>query len=206
MRQAGIVTMLVLAVASLAWAQEPTGGQPAAGGGGEPRDRMGSGRMGMQRFDMADMLLRNQKTADELKLTDDQKTKLKDASVQFKTQLIDLNAELDKSAVKQAEMMLEDTPDEAAILKGVDEASAVRAKIARVQAQQLLTIHKLLTPEQRTKLREISDQRMKDRAAGRGSRDNRGEAPPPPPAPAATPAPAPAPAATAPVATPAPAP
>lgn len=187
---------------------------PRGGAAANPemaRERM---RRMMMGGDSEGMILRmlssDSKMVQELGLSDTQVKELKESTSGGETEMKDLNAKLEQAAMRQAELMKADTLDEEALMKAVQETGELRTQIAKRRIKQLIAAHKVLTVEQRAKLRELMSQRMaqmRDRwqqsgrqpgaAGGPERRRNRGEGasvppvPPAPPAPAVPPAPAP---------------
>jgi Spy/CpxP family protein refolding chaperone len=77
--------------------------------------------------------------------------------------------------------------DETAVLALADDIGKVRSEMAKVQVKQMLAVRKILTPEQRLKMREKMKNNMGKHEGKRpGPRLNKGEkrpggeAPPPP--------------------------
>ena len=140
----------------------------------------------------------------ELDLTDVQLKALKQELLDQTKERIDLNAKMETAAVNQAALLEADQPDEAALMKTVEETGRIRTEIAKLEIRHLLKVRQILTPEQRTKLREKMKEQMKTRWEGRQEGRERPMRPaagatqppgsPPSPAPGQAPAPAPAPA------------
>jgi Spy/CpxP family protein refolding chaperone len=82
--------------------------------------------------------------------------------------LVDVKAQLREKKDQLRELWLQDSPSEKSILAKHKEMEPLRAKIRERQIKHRLEVHKLLTPEQRTKLRELADERGKGRGMGRG--------------------------------------
>jgi Spy/CpxP family protein refolding chaperone len=148
------------------------------------------------------MLAADPRTARELGLSEDQLKQIRESMSGSAQDMKDLTARMEKAAMSQAELMKADALDEAAVLKAVQETGDLRTQIARLRIKQMIAAHKVLTPEQRAKVREIMARRVqqarqrlqeggrdpqwKGRAA-RGERQDHLQAPPPPPP--ATPSP-----------------
>jgi Spy/CpxP family protein refolding chaperone len=87
-----------------------------------------------------------------------------------------LQSRMQEAARAQAVLMSQDMPNEEAVLKGADEIAKIRAEIGRIRLKQMLETRKILTPEQRVKMREKMTARMeKNRSeGGRMKRPDRG--------------------------------
>ena len=105
----------------------------------------------------------NPEAVKELGLSTQQVTQLRADLTSTRKQLIDLKAKMEKHALDQAELMREDNPDEAALMKAVEETGRIRTEIAKLEMQQFLTLRKVLTADQRTKLRETMKERFSER-------------------------------------------
>ncbi len=170
----------------------------------EGRDDEGRRKMARPPMDQEGMLMRalapDSKWAKELGITEEQRAALKKLFSASKAET-DANFEnIQKLGMEQAALLSQDAPDEAAVMKVVDQLGALRNQMARHRISQLLAAQKILTPEQRATLRAQMKDRMeklrenrkeergmKDGKAGRmhdegpGPKEN---APPPPAAPA----------------------
>jgi Spy/CpxP family protein refolding chaperone len=131
------------------------------------------------------------KAAKDLGLTEAQSADLRKLIGSTQAGTKESRAQLEKLALKQAELLSQDVPDEAAVMKIVEKLGDLRTQIAKRQMQQLLAAQKILTPEQRTKLREQmkskAEQLRESKKDGRTPRDA-GSRPPPSPPPPANPA------------------
>jgi Spy/CpxP family protein refolding chaperone len=87
-----------------------------------------------------------------LGLTADQRRKMDDILQQFRLQLIDLNAALDKEELVLQPLVAAATLDQAKILAQIDRVAAARAELEKANARLLLGLQQTLTAEQRAKL------------------------------------------------------
>ena len=69
--------------------------------------------------------------------------------------------------------MDQDTPDEKVIMQQIDKIGAVEIKLRKNRISLLLSVRKLLTPEQRTKLKQLMPEKM-GHEQGRGPDDLQG--------------------------------
>jgi Spy/CpxP family protein refolding chaperone len=165
-----------------------TGPAPAPEGPKAPPARMGFSSM-----DGEGMLLRylanDPKIAQDIGLTEDQTTQIKKLIADSQTETQGNRAAMGELIKKQAELLTQDNPDEAAAMKAVDELSDLRAQLARQQMKQFLAAQKILTTEQRTQLRELVKTRMEQFRGPRrdGRSPQEGSRPQQPPAPSANP-------------------
>jgi len=100
-------------------------------------------------------------------------TKIKDLAYNANKELIDLRAEMDRNQLEMRRLMDLDSPDEKAITSQIDKIGAVEIKLRKNRINLLLSVRKLLTPEQRTKLKQLMPERM-GREQGRGPDDLQG--------------------------------
>lgn len=141
--------------------------EPEAAPGRGARQRPEFAMPGLEHGEeFVEMVFRNEKLAGELALTDSQKLALKEMHFKSKEEGIELNASLEKAALAQAKLMMEDDPDEAAVLKAVEETGRVRTEIAKKRVAYLMQIRRSLTPEQRSRLRDMMRERMEKRERG----------------------------------------
>ena len=115
-------------------------------------------------------LANDPKAAQELLLTEEQAQALKTNLFAVAKERIDLKAQMEHAAENQAELLSSEEVNEAAVMKAVEETGRMRTEIAKANVRTLLAVHKILTPEQRKKLKEIIHQRVD---AWRANRDKR---------------------------------
>ena len=104
--------------------------------------------------------------AKELGLTKEQQDQIKAILSSNNDETKTLRTKMEASAKAQADLMSQDSPDEAAVLKGVDDIAKLRTDISKIRMHQVLGVQKILTPEQRTKVREIMKERLEKRGQG----------------------------------------
>jgi Spy/CpxP family protein refolding chaperone len=156
--------------------------------------------MGPMPADPEGMIMRalqpDSKLAKEIGMTDEQSVALRKLFTESQAEMKESREKMEKLALQQADLLSQDAPDEAAVIKVVEQLGELRLQFAKHRIHQLLAAQKILTPEQRTKLREQMKSRMEqlreNRKEGRGMREGgprRGQeegkrqTPPPPPAP-----------------------
>jgi Spy/CpxP family protein refolding chaperone len=216
-----LVTLTAFSLGALAQAPSPAPGpvpsmQPAPAEGKAMRGPMGDrsrwsggggmdGQFGLER--LVGSIAQGQEVGKKLNLTPEQQDLIKRLVMDQRTKMIDMQAALQKSALKQTEVLMADPLDEAALMAAVEETSIARTAIAKGQIQMLIDVRKALTEEQRKTLREMmiqarqqpmlrpGEERREGRGEGRGEerregrggegrgekREGRAAAPPPPP-------------------------
>lgn len=148
----------------------------ANGGETRPTKRWAQG----ERFDgepagerLIDRLLANPKLTSEIGLGDDTVAKLHEETRAIQARQIDLDAQIRKLSLDQADRMskllLASDANTNDIMKTVEDIGRLRTEQAKLAVQTLLVVRKYLTPEQIGKARELMRERMKKDA------DNRGE-------------------------------
>jgi Spy/CpxP family protein refolding chaperone len=85
--------------------------------------------------------------------------KIKDLAYNANKELIDLRAEMERAHLEMKRLMDLDSPDEKLILQQIDKTGAVEIKLRKNRISLILAVRKLLTPEQRTKLKQLMEER-----------------------------------------------
>jgi len=106
------------------------------------------------------MLSGDPRTAQEMGLSDEQIKAIKDAMASADKEMTEMNVKLVQVARHQSELWKAEPFDEEALMKAVQESGELRTQIAKLRIKQVIAAHKVLTPEQRAKLRETMKQRM----------------------------------------------
>jgi Spy/CpxP family protein refolding chaperone len=161
-----------LAVGVAAWAQEGdvfyAEGQP-----GEVRARgfAGGGEFGGGQHMGARMLalLDNDRVKSALGLTDDQSSRLRQIVVDTEKSTITERAQMAVRGIELRELLRADKPDREAVMKEVDEISALRAEMLKKDIDALLTAQSVLTPEQQKKIRSFIERRRAGNEMGERS-------------------------------------
>ncbi len=108
----------------------------------------------------------NPQVVKKLGLTDEQQQKLDSIQVEHRKFEIKNRAEVETVELDLRQQWKADSPDEAKILAKVKEVSRIREERAVEDAKYRLAIHQILTPEQRTKVKEFIQKRMQERMEG----------------------------------------
>ena len=86
---------------------------------------------------------------DELKLTDEQKSKLQNLFFEFRKTQADIAGKLNKARIELQELLSAEKLDKAAIDKKIDEISNYQKELTKNRANHWINIQQVLTPEQR---------------------------------------------------------
>ena len=157
--------MMVAMVAMVAMAQE----KPDGDGTARKIDRSRGGWRGMD-FEAPMM-----KIDKDLGLSKEQEAQMRTIFAGSTNEMKRLHAKMLAAAKMQAELMSQDSPNEEAVMKGADEIAAVRAEIGKISIRQMLAAQKILTPEQRAKMREKMKSHMDERGVKGEGFKHRGE-------------------------------
>lgn len=165
MKRMMIVAGCMMGLVALSMAQE----KPADNAKGRMERHPGMG-MGPMDGEMPMMQITK-----DLGLSKEQMQQMKSVFAGSADELKSLTSKMQDAAKAQAELMGQDSPNEEAVMKGVDEIAKLRAEIGRIRMKQMLAVHKILTPEQRAKMREKMKAQMEKRNAMGGRGKHKGE-------------------------------
>lgn len=167
-----IATLLMLAPVTFA---DPGSGHGMGRGRGHGNGHsMGMGMMGMgmgMRTPGIEMILRH---ADDINLTDEQKTKLESMRAEMQIERIDQKAELDKARVRSHTLMKGDAP-EAEVLRAIDEVTRLEGEMKKMMYSHHQAVKAVLTDTQVDQLKELrAERRFDHRRDGKQMRDGDG--------------------------------
>jgi Spy/CpxP family protein refolding chaperone len=108
----------------------------------------------------------NPQVVKKLGLTGDQQQKLENLQMEHRKFEIQNRAEVETVELDLRQLWKADSPDEAKILATVKQISALKEKGAVEDAKHRLAVHQILTPEQRTKVKEFIQKRIQERREG----------------------------------------
>lgn len=111
-----------------------------------PHHRMGSRLLAM---------LDNDRVKARLGLTDDQANRLHQIAVDSEKATVKTRADMKIRRIELRELLRADKPDQAAVMKKVDEISALRGQMMKEHISALLSAKSVLTPEQQKKIRSF---------------------------------------------------
>jgi Spy/CpxP family protein refolding chaperone len=93
--------------------------------------------------------------ADRLKLTAEQRKKLRDLGPTHRREMVRLRADLETAQIDLQEAMRDDATDARGVDQRIDALAALHAKRMKAMAAHWREVRSILTPAQRTKLRDL---------------------------------------------------
>jgi len=105
---------------------------------------------------LADRWWKNPAATQYLGLTADQQKKMDDVFQQSRSSLMNLNYALEREESRLVPLVAAEPPDEAAITAQIDRVAQARAELEKANGRMLLGIRKQLTPDQWSKLNQMS--------------------------------------------------
>lgn len=94
------------------------------------------------------------KLYEDLKLTDEQKSKLQNLFFEFRKNQAEIAGKLNKARIELQELLYAEKLDRSAIDKKIDEISGYMKELSKNRANYWINIQQILTPEQRKILKE----------------------------------------------------
>jgi Spy/CpxP family protein refolding chaperone len=163
------VVLAGLSVGAETWAQEAGHFEGGREGGqfqfGEARDFGHGQRMGARLLAM----LENDRVKSALGLTDDQTARLRQIVVDTQKSNITTGAEMAVRGIELRELLRVDSPDRDAVMKKIDQISALRTGILKQDVDALLKAKTVLTPEQQKKIRTFIERHRAGGEMGGGT-------------------------------------
>jgi Spy/CpxP family protein refolding chaperone len=139
MYRVGIASVLVLLLGAGAMAQRPS--QPPSG-------QASSGSGPQQSFKW----WQSENIRTDIGLTAEQVTRLEEIFQALLPRLTTGKDELDRIEKRLSSMVRDDALSEAEVMKQVDRVETARAELSKVRTLMFFRMHRVLTPEQRTKM------------------------------------------------------
>jgi len=133
--------LLIMSVVTLS-----LGGSAAA----QQRQHMMGGMMGGQGERMG------MRMGERLNLTDEQKDQVRQIFTDARKKNIDVNAKLQLAQIELRELITSDAPDQKKIDAKITALSQLHEAKMRTRIESMLSVQKLLTPEQRKKARDLA--------------------------------------------------
>lgn len=161
-----MILLIAMMAGTLAIAQDRM--TPPPGHGDHMTMRMGGGHemgMGMGGW------WKNSELATQLKLTDQQKQQLEKTFTDYRLQLIDQRAAVEREETKLQPLMDADQIDKAKVSTQVDTLIAARSKLEKTSAMMHVAMREILTPEQ---WKQLQSMHMRHRGMGEGRGDGHG--------------------------------
>ena len=112
-------------------------------------------------------LLNDQEALKKLGVTDEQQTALKTASYEFRKEMAKLNADRELAELDYRKAMDEDTPDENAVLKAVEEVGTAETAVRKASTKYQLKIKNVLGAEKLNELKSMQRENAKEKKAHR---------------------------------------
>lgn len=112
-------------------------------------------------------LLDNERFRARINLTDDQTSRLRQILVKAEKSAIETRAQMAVEGIELREMLRADKPDQAAVMKKVDQISSLRGRMMQEGVQAVLEAKTVLTPQQQKQIREFMESRFAQRGWGR---------------------------------------
>ena len=118
--------------------------------------------------------------AEELGLTAEQQTKIKNVHLEAKKEEIKLKADIELAELDLKQLMMADTPNQDQILKAADNLGLLRTKMAKAGIKTKLAVRQVLTKEQLAKWKEMKKEccEMEGKGEGCGTKCMHGMAKP----------------------------
>jgi Spy/CpxP family protein refolding chaperone len=130
----------------------------------QPNDRMGGPQVGER---LIDHLLANDKLTAEIGLQADIVAKLREESHAIQTQQADLNTQIRKLSIEQAncmsKLLLSPDANTNEVMQTVEEIGRLRTEQAKLTVRNLMIVRKYLTPDQIRKARELMRAQMQNK-------------------------------------------
>lgn len=171
---------LLLALALLLWAGSTASADNCCQGGGPgrhmnqqmapmgPKGPMAPRMHGMMQGMMRGGMMRDGggmqhllAMADELKLTEQQRDKLRQMFTDFRMERIDHEADLKKARLRLGELMRDDKAQEADVNRAIDDLARLRADLQKAQYAHRQAVLSVLTDKQRDQLKSMRMDRMR---------------------------------------------
>lgn len=147
-------------------------------GRGERGGMQGHGNMqaGRTRPAMLARVVTNPRVAEQIGLSDEQVTTIKEGLYEVQKKQITLKAEMELAGLEQARLLTAGTIDEDALNNAIEKTGAIRTELAKLQMKPIVLVMKTLSPEQLQKAKDMIAERMQQRTRrGRGESGQRGE-------------------------------
>ena len=100
--------------------------------------------------------------ADEIGLTDDQISEIKEMTVAFKLKQVDARAEMQKEQIKLRTMMRDENSDENTVNAAIDKVAQLNAQLKKMRYNHSQKVRNILTDEQKEKLKNLRMERRDD--------------------------------------------
>jgi len=116
----------------------------------------------------------NPEMREKLGITAEQASKISQQTSEFRKTSIRSHADVEVKHVELEDLMRAESPDRAAIDRKLDEIGAARLAETKARVHYRLAMRDVLTPEQRTKLRQMREEHMRQGFHSRRDEEHRG--------------------------------
>jgi Spy/CpxP family protein refolding chaperone len=169
MKKAIITLMAVALLIPLATFAQPGPGDgpfcPQGRGMGQGHGRMGGPGFGCGQPPLGRIFM----LADELGLNEEQRNQLKQMQVEFRMEMIDREAAVEKTEVQLRSLMMDKDAPESEVGRMIDDVARFRAEVQKLQYGHRKQMRSVLTDEQFEKLQKMREDRREHRMGkGRG--------------------------------------
>ena len=108
--------------------------------------------------------------ATQIGLDDDTKAKLKEIKRQTRNELMEARFEVKKAKVALRDLLEEDSPNESAIMRQIEDIGQLEVEVRKLKIRSLLEARELLTPEQRVAFKKLRRTQKEHRREKRKNR------------------------------------
>jgi len=105
-------------------------------------------------------IIHNRKIGEQLGVSEEQRTQIKQARLALEKELIDVRAELEKAGLDQVALLQAEKIDEDALMAAVERTGEIRTRAGKLRMKQYLAVRKVLTPEQLEKAKTMMQEHM----------------------------------------------
>lgn len=103
----------------------------------------------------------------DLALTPDQSTRLEEIFLGLLPRITTSKEDLDRLEARLSDVISQGTASEADVMKLVDQVETARSDLSKTRTLMIYRMHRLLTPDQRVKMKALHDRWEQERRQGR---------------------------------------
>ena len=112
--------------------------------------------------------------AEELGLTAEQQSKMKDMGLAAKKEQIRMKADMELAKLDLNQLLMADNPNENEVMKAIDNLGLLKTKMRKAEIKTKLAMQQILTKEQLAKWKEIKKECCEEEDGGMGCMQERG--------------------------------
>lgn len=150
-------------------------GENRRGGPGEEQSHRPGGPGGPGGGGMIERFINNPEIAEKLGLADEQVEQMRKIAESMRARQMELMEAMKNSGRRQAECMTAETVNEDKVMAAIEESGRIQTEMAKLKAQELLALQKILTPEQREKVKNMREKMQEKMQEHMRRGDDRGE-------------------------------